>query len=60
MDSDKDKYIDGINNDFITSNKNEFTKSIFSFEDDIKGFLGIKTPSSNRNDLKPLNILYQV
>lgn len=59
MDSDKDKDIHDIINDFITSNKNEFTKSIFSFEDDIEGFLGIKKPPSNRNDLKPLNILYQ-
>ena len=55
----KIKYIHGIINNFITSNKNEFTKSIFNFDDNIEGFLGIKKPPSNRKDLKPLNILYQ-
>lgn len=57
IDSDANKGIQGIFNDFIKSSMNKFTKKIHLFETDIEGFLQIDTPK--RKDLKPLNIMYR-
>lgn len=56
-DSDKDKDIQEIVNNFILSNKNELTKGLYSFETDLEGFLGIDRWV--RGDLKPLNIMFK-
>ena len=45
-------------NSFIVGQKNEYTKSIDFFDKDIETFLGIPYPPNNRNDKKPLNILW--
>lgn len=50
-----DEDIHKIVNDFITSNKNDYTKKIHTFDSDFEKFLQIKEVS--RNDLKPLNVL---
>lgn len=57
MDSDNNKDIQSIVNDFIQANKNGYTKEIFSFPSDIENFLGIQPPDKRRNDRKPLNVL---
>lgn len=57
MDSDNNKDIQAIVNDFIQKNKNGFTKGIYSFPTDLEDFLGIQKPTKCRNDRKPLNIL---
>lgn len=56
MDND-DNETQEIVNDFIESNKNEYTDKIELFEKDLENFLGIEVP--HRKDLKPLNIMYQ-
>lgn len=55
---DKDQNVDihGLNNTFIESKKNAFTKSIHAFDQDIETYLGISKPS--RSDLKPLNLIW--
>ncbi|WP_218185224.1 hypothetical protein [Methanogenium cariaci] len=58
LDSDKphQKYI----NDYINHTKNEQTYKIDSFNGDIESFLGVhKPPRGTRNDLKPLNLMWQ-
>lgn len=57
MDSDNNKDIQAIVNDFIQKNQNGFTKGIYSFPTDLEDFLGIQKPTKCRNDRKPLNIL---
>ena len=57
MDSDNNKDIQDIVNDFILNNKNGFTKEVYSFPTDLEDFLGIQKPVKCRNDRKPLNIL---
>ena len=54
-DEDVDEDIHKIVNDFITSNRNDNTKKIYTFDSDFEKFLQIKKVS--RNDLKPLNVL---
>lgn len=57
MDKDNDTDIHKEINAFIESKKNQYTKQIKCFDDDIEGFLGIDKPS--RRDQKPLNIIYK-
>lgn len=57
MDSDKDKDVQAIVNDFILANKNGYTKNTYSFATDIEDNLGIIKPKKCRNDRKPLNVL---
>jgi len=51
-------------NNFITGNKNAYTKTIETFKKDIEGFLGIESPSRKsrkpRKDQKPLNLLIKL
>ena len=54
-DRDDDKSIHEIVNKFISSNKNEYTRAICTFDSDFEKFLGIE--EVNRKDLKPLNVL---
>ena len=54
-DSDNNKDIQGIVNDFLNSMKNGYTKEICTFDSDFEQFLGIEPLS--RKDLKPLNVL---
>jgi len=59
--ADKDQNT-GINeyiNTFLLGEKNDYTKSIDFFDIDIEAFLGITPPPNNRNDKKPLNIIWQ-
>ncbi len=57
MDKDQDKDVQGHVNSFIISKKNLFTKGLHSFDIDFEKFLGIIKPSSQRNDLKPMNVM---
>ncbi len=57
MDKDNDTDIHKEINAFIESKKNQYTKQIKCFDEDIEGFLGIDKPS--RRDQKPLNIIYK-
>ena len=54
-DRDDDKSIHEIINKFISSNKNEYTRAICTFDSDFEKFLGIE--EVKRKDLKPLNVL---
>ena len=45
-----------IVNEFIESNKNEYTNKIVAFDKDLESFLGIAV--AKRKDLKPLNVIY--
>ncbi len=57
-DSDKDKDIQKIVNDFIESKRNKYTGNICTFSSDFEDFLGIdKAP---RKDLKPLHVLMKL
>lgn len=56
-DSDSNAGIHLLINSFIFSKKNNYTKGIYSFTSDIEDFLSIQKPL-NRNDLKPLNIMW--
>lgn len=59
FDRDQDAGIHELVNNFIESNKNEYTKGIHSFDSDIETFLGItELVNVNRRDLKPLNIVW--
>ena len=55
-DKDQNAGIHTLINSFISSKKNFFTKGIYTFDQDIEGYLGIEKPS--RKDLKPLNIIW--
>jgi len=55
LDSDNDRNVHELINNFIENSKNSFTKNIHWFDSDLEGFLGIETPG--RKDLKPLNIM---
>jgi predicted ATP-dependent endonuclease of OLD family len=57
-DKDENQKVQGIINQFIEGQKNEFTISIDFFDKDIETFLGIKAPPSNRKDKKPLNVMW--
>lgn len=57
FDKDQDIDIHSLINTFIDSNKNTFSKGIYSFNSDFEDFLSIPKPVTNRNDLKPLNIM---
>jgi hypothetical protein len=48
------KYI----NQFIEISKNQFTKNIDSFEQDIETYLGVST-ANIRPDIKPLNLMWK-
>ncbi len=54
-DRDDDNSIHEIVNKFISSNTNEYTRAICTFDSDFEKFLGIEEVS--RKDLKPLNVL---
>jgi len=56
MDSDENDTQEIVNN-FIETNKNEYTNKVKLFEKDLESFLGIET--AKRKDLKPLNVIYQ-
>ena len=56
MDSDENDTQE-IVNDFIQTNKNEYTNKILLFKKNLESFLEIETPK--RKDLKPLNIMFQ-
>jgi len=57
IDKDNDADIQGIVNQFLTENKGSLTKKIESFPVDFESYLNIPKPP--RQDLKPLNALYQ-
>jgi len=57
-DKDENNNVHEIINQFIEEKKNEYTKAIDFFDKDIETFLGIKAPSSNRKDKKPLNVIW--
>jgi len=57
-DKDKDKEVHKFINHFIERQKNEYTKSIDFFDEDIETFLGISKPPANRRDKKPLNVMW--
>ena len=54
-DRDDDKGIHEVVHKFISSNKNEYTRAICTFDSDFEKFLGIE--EVKRKDLKPLNVL---
>jgi predicted ATP-dependent endonuclease of OLD family len=58
VDKDENQNIQGMINQFIKEQGNEFTKFIDFFDKDIETFLGIKAPPSNRRDKKPLNVMW--
>lgn len=55
FDSDNNKGKHEKINQFINSNKNEYTQQIAMFNVDLENFLGVE--KANRPDLKPLNLL---
>lgn len=55
-DKDNDQGIHDLINNFIESKKNNFTKGIYNFEEDIEKFIGITKAKSPH--LKPLNIIW--
>lgn len=55
MDSDEDKGVHKIINQFINDRKTPLTNCIHSFDSDLEDFLGVDKPK--RGDLKPLSIL---
>ena len=55
FDSDRHSGIHDIVNSFIENQKTDFTETIYAFENDLEGFLGIE--KSSRKDLKPLNVM---
>jgi len=57
-DRDENEGIHKFINQFIKGQKNEYTKSIYFFDKNIETFLGIKAPSPNRRDKKPLNVIW--
>jgi len=57
-DKDENNAVHETINQFIEENKNEYTKGIYFFDRDIESFLGIETPSANRKDKKPLNVMW--
>lgn len=58
IDSDNDRAHHKLVNEFIEKSKNKFTKKVEKFNPDFEEFLGIKKPTSNRPDKKPLNIFW--
>ena len=54
-DRDDNKSYHEIVNEFISSNRNEYTRAICTFDSDFEKFLGIE--KVDRKDLKPLNVL---
>ena len=57
-DSDVDKGIHELINDFLNSQKNSYTKQVYAFDDDFESFLGITSVPQNRHDLKPVNVIW--
>ena len=57
-DKDNNRGVHVIINQFIEDQKNDFTKTIDFFDDDIETFLEISKPPRNRNDKKPLNVMW--
>lgn len=55
FDSDQDAGIHEIINSFIQDQETDFTKNIYTFEEDFEEFLGIEKPK--RRDLRPLNLI---
>lgn len=58
LDKDEDVEIQLLINEFIESQKNNFTNRIYFFEKNIETFLGISEPPKNRKDKKPLNVMW--
>jgi len=58
LDKDEDVEIQLLINEFIESQKNNFTNKIYFFEKNIETFLGISEPPKNRKDKKPLNVMW--
>lgn len=57
-DRDRDNNIHEIINKFIQDNINLFTINSYFFEHNVETFLDIFPPPKNRNDKKPLNIMW--
>lgn len=57
-DKDENNNVQEFINQFIEGEMNEYTKAVDFFDKDIEAFLGIKPPSSNRGDKKPLNVIW--
>jgi len=55
IDSDQDRDVHALVNNFICSNKNSFTIGIHAFERDLEAFL--EFPRAPRGDLKPVHAL---
>jgi predicted ATP-dependent endonuclease of OLD family len=58
LDKDRNAGVQKLINSFIETNKNAYTKGIKFFDTDIEDFLSVQKPDGNRNDLKPLNIMW--
>jgi len=58
LDKDEDAGIQSFVNEFIQSQKNPLTRRIHFFEKDIETFLGIPSPPLDRQDRKPLNVMW--
>ena len=57
-DKDEDRNVQEFINQFIDDQRNDYTKSIDSFDKDIETFLRIDPPPNNRRDKKPLNVMW--
>lgn len=55
MDSDQDRDVHALVNEFLCDNINPFTKRLYAFEKDFEKFLEV--PEAPRKDLKPLHIM---
>jgi len=57
-DKDENNNVHEFINQFIYEQKNELTKSIDFFDQDIETFLEINAPPSTRRDKRPLNVMW--
>jgi predicted ATP-dependent endonuclease of OLD family len=58
LDKDPNSQIHELINEFIKTQKNEYTRGIYFFDHDIETFLGVPPPPENRRDKKPLNLMW--
>lgn len=57
-DGDANRNAHEVINQFIETNKNDYTKGIYFFDNNLENFLDIPTPSSNKEYKKPLNVMW--
>lgn len=57
-DEDENQNVHGFINQFISEQKNPYTKSVDFFHKDMETFLGISSPPNTRRDKKPLNVIW--